>query len=126
MKSCGLNCQCQIFHQETLDRVKEQLYSDQMFEQMSILFKIFQDPSRLKILEAIKDEQLCVCDLAALLGVSKSAISHQMRFLKRYELVTSTKEGKMVYYRLLNHDVKHMITHANHLLKGINSHAQID
>ncbi len=122
MKSCGPSCQCQIFHQETLDQVKNHLYDDEMFLKMGLLFKIFNDPSRLKILEAIKDHELCVCDLASLLGVSKSAISHQMTFLKQYKLVSSTKQGKMVYYRLYHHEVRDMIDHAHQLLKGINIH----
>lgn len=122
MKPCGPSCQCQIFHQETLDLVKEHLFDDDTFQKMGLLFKIFNDPSRLKILEAIKDHELCVCDLASLLGVSKSAVSHQMNFLKQYQLVKSTKQGKMVYYRLHHHEVGAMIDHAHHLLKGMDIH----
>lgn len=119
MKPCSENCQCQIFHQETLDAVKETFYQEDEFLKMADLFKIFNDPSRLKILEAIKDHDLCVCDLGSLLGVSKSAISHQMNYLKKYHLVKSKKEGKMVYYRLVDSDVHHLISHAYQLLKGM-------
>ncbi len=122
MKPCGPSCQCQVFHQDTLDKVKENLYDDETFQKMGLLFKILNDPSRLKILEAIKDHELCVCDLASLLGVSKSAISHQMTFLKQYNLVTPNKVGKMVYYKLYHHEVKEMIDHALHLLKGMKIH----
>lgn len=122
MKPCGENCQCQIFHQETLDEVKKSFYQDDEFLKMAEIFKILNDPSRLKILEAIKDHDLCVCDLASLLGVSKSAVSHQMKFLKQYNLVKSDKVGKMVYYRLHDHDVRLMITHAYQLLKGFSQH----
>lgn len=119
MKPCSKNCQCQIFHQETLDAVKKTFYEEKEFIKISDLFKIFNDPSRLKILEAIKDHDLCVCDLASLLGVSKSAVSHQMTFLKRYDLVQSKKEGKMVYYRLVNQEVSKMIHQAYELVKGM-------
>lgn len=118
MKPCGDNCQCQIFHQETLDQVRINFYQDDEFSQMAELFKIFNDPSRLKILEAIKDHKLCVCDLASLLGVSKSAVSHQMSYLKKYNIVGSHKEGKMVYYHLLDQEIRHMISHAYQLMKG--------
>jgi DNA-binding transcriptional ArsR family regulator len=119
MKPCSKNCQCQIFHQETLDAVKKTFYEEKEFIKISDLFKIFNDPSRLKILEAIKVHDLCVCDLASLLGVSKSAVSHQMTFLKRYDLVQSKKEGKMVYYRLVNQEIGKMIHQAYELVKGM-------
>ena len=122
MKPCDKNCQCQIFHEETLTEVKKTLYKDDEFKNMAEIFKILNDPSRLKILGAIKDHDLCVCDLGSLLGISKSAISHQMKFLKQYNLVKSERKGKMVYYRLDDYDVREMITHAHSLLKGFYTH----
>lgn len=122
MKTCGPSCQCQVFHQETLDKVKQTMYTDDQFLQLSKLFKIFDDPSRLKICEAIKEEALCVCDLASLLGVTKSAVSHQFKFLKSYDLVTHQKIGKMVYYRLKDLKTHHIIDNAYQLLKGFKLH----
>lgn len=122
MKPCGPSCQCQVFHQETLDKVKQSLYTDDEFIHLSKLFKIFDDPSRLKILEAIKEDSLCVCDLASLLGVTKSAVSHQLKFLKRYDLVVHKKSGKMVYYTLKDLKTHHIIDNAYQLLKGFNIH----
>lgn len=122
MKPCNNNCQCQIFHEETLNEVKKAFYDENEFKNMAEIFRILNDPTRLKILEAIKDHDLCVCDLGSLLGVSKSAISHQMKFLKQYDLVKNERKGRMVYYRLNNHDVREMITHAHQLLKGFSSH----
>lgn len=126
MKTCHDTCQCQVFHQETLDHVQKNLYHEKEFEDIALFFKIFNDPTRLKILEAIKDHDLCVCDLAYLTGVSKSAISHQMKYLKSYHLVKSHKNGKMVFYRLLDLDVQPMIRHAYELMKGINTHEKND
>ncbi|MBU1143412.1 MAG: metalloregulator ArsR/SmtB family transcription factor [Firmicutes bacterium] len=119
MKPCDVNCNCTIFHQDVLNDVESNLYNDQEFSDLVNLFKIFSDMTRIKILEAIKDHELCVCDLAYLLGVSKSAISHQMKYLKTYQLVNSTKKGKMVYYRLNDENAKEIITHGYKIMKGI-------
>ena len=119
MKPCDVNCNCTIFHQDTLNQVQSNLYKDQEFIDLVSLFKIFSDMTRIKILESIKDHELCVCDLAYLLGVSKSAISHQMKYLKSYHLVTSTKKGKMVYYRLNDENAKEIINHGYNIMKGI-------
>lgn len=119
MKNCDVNCNCTVFHQDILNEVKEKAYTEHEFEDLVILFKLLSDMTRIKILESIKDHELCVCDLAYLLGVSKSAISHQMKLLKNYRLVESDKKGKMVYYRLSNHDTKHIIEHAYNQMKGL-------
>ncbi|MDO9629367.1 MAG: metalloregulator ArsR/SmtB family transcription factor [Acholeplasmataceae bacterium] len=121
MKPCDVNCNCTIFHQDILDEVQSSFYKDQEFSDLVSLFKIFADMTRIKILEAIKEHELCVCDLAYLLGVSKSAISHQMKYLKSYHLVSSSKQGKMVYYRLSNQNAREIITHAYAMMKGIGS-----
>ena len=120
MKPCDINCNCTIFHQDVLNQVQSNFYKDQEFIDLVSLFKIFSDLTRIKILEAIKDHELCVCDLAYLLGVSKSAISHQMKYLKSYHLVKSEKKGKMVYYRLNDHNAKEIIAHGYNIMKGIN------
>ncbi len=118
MKNCDVNCNCTVFHQDTLSKVQSQLYPDQDYEQLTSVFKVFSDLTRIKILEAIKDDALCVCDLAYLLGVSKSAISHQMTMLKSYDLVQFEKKGKMVYYRLANQHAKQIIDTAHLFMKG--------
>lgn len=96
---CNENCGCIVFHEETLSRIKSTIHSDNTIESIASIFKILGDFTRVKILEALKEDELCVCDLAYLLGVSKSAISHQMKFLKSHDLVTQRREGKMVYYK---------------------------
>lgn len=117
-KACDVNCNCTIFHKDTLDRVEHELHQDEEFDELVSLFKILNDKSRLKILEAIKDERLCVCDLAHLLGISKSAISHQMKSLKAFDLVESDKEGKMVYYHLKDQNIRFLIEHGYKHTKG--------
>ena len=71
-----------------------------------IFFKAFSDKTRLRILTALVTRELCVCDIAALLGMSQSAISHQLRFLKQARLVKSRKSGKTVYYALCDDHIQ--------------------
>lgn len=119
MHKCKENCQCQVFHKDTLDIVEKKAWPDNLIDSTTSLFKILSDPTRLKILNAISDEELCVCDLAYLLNITKSAVSHQLRPLKEERLVSWTQKGKMVYYRLLDEDLKHLIITAQKL-KEIN------
>ena len=107
--ACKENCNCTIFHQDVLMKVEKSLYSDQEFDDLSNLFKVLSDPTRIKILSAIKEDELCVCDLGHLIGVSKSAISHQMKLLRSYDLVKGRKEGKMVYYSLNDPNISRLI-----------------
>lgn len=124
MKPCGENCQCTIFHQETLTKVEKSLHPDGEYQALNDLFKVFSDLTRIKILEAIKDDQLCVCDLSHLIGISKSAVSHQMTYLKKYHLVKSDKVGKMVYYSLNNPSAIEIINHAYSIMKGQENYAK--
>lgn len=99
---CKDNCDCIIFHEETLNKAKQTIPDDINIINTSNVLKLLSDPQKLRIIHAIKYEELCVCDIGHLLGVTKSAISHQMRKLREFDLVSSNKKGKMVYYRLKN------------------------
>lgn len=81
---------------------------DTTFSNLADVFKIFGDVTRLKILYALFDSELCVCDIANELNMSQSAISHQLRTLKTAKLVKKRKEGKIVYYSLDDEHVKHI------------------
>ena len=81
---------------------------DTTFSNLADVFKIFGDVTRLKILYALFDSELCVCDIANELNMSQSAISHQLRTLKTAKLVKNRKEGKIVYYSLDDEHVKHI------------------
>lgn len=117
MKHCHEHCNCTIFHEDIIKEVEHKLPNQQEFDDMSILFKLLADHSRLKILESIKDQELCVCDLAHLLGVSKSAVSHQLKPLKQKGIVSGSKKGKMVYYRLANPNLSILISAAYSQIK---------
>lgn len=118
MKPCSESCGCTVFHQDTLNKVEKHLFSDQTFDDLTILFKLLNDKTRIKILESIKDEYLCVCDLSYLTNVSKSAISHQMKLLKKHHIVEHKKEGKMVYYHLKDQNIASLIHYGYLHTKG--------
>ena len=87
-------------HPELVEEVGKKMLSAEEFADMSLLFKMFADPTRLKILKALFESEMCVGDLAALLNMSHSAVSHQLSSLKKTRLIRSRKEGKVVYYSL--------------------------
>ncbi|WP_039767488.1 ArsR/SmtB family transcription factor [Caldicellulosiruptor sp. F32] len=102
-------CSCTIIHQDILEKVKKELPDDEKLFDLSEFFKVFSDSTRVKILSALLISEMCVCDLAALLQVTQSAISHQLRLLKAFRLVKSRKEGKVVYYSLNDDHVKSIL-----------------
>ena len=93
-------CEATIIHRDTVEKVKDNIPAEEKFKQEAELYKILSDPTRLKILSALSVSEMCVCDIAALLNMKSSAISHQLRRLKNHKLVKSRKEGKVVYYSL--------------------------
>ncbi|MFW5996048.1 MAG: ArsR/SmtB family transcription factor [Halanaerobiaceae bacterium] len=93
-------CGTTIIHQEIVGRVKENLPAEDEIDERADFFKIVGDSTRLKILSALAVAEMCVCDIAALLEMKPSAISHQLRRLKSSGLVKNRKEGKVVYYSL--------------------------
>lgn len=84
---------------------REEIPSDEILYQMAELFKTFGDQTRIRILSALARQEMCVCDIADLLGMSQSAISHQLRVLKQMELVKFRREGKTVFYSLADSHV---------------------
>lgn len=106
-------CDANIVDSEKVNRVKLRLQERQNLQELSQTFKALSDPTRLKIVLALAQEELCVCDLAALADVSISAISHQLRLLRNMRLVSYRKEGKMVYYRLDDEHVENLIHEAS-------------
>lgn len=84
---------------------REEIPSDDVLYQMAELFKTFGDPTRIRILASLARQEMCVCDIAELLGMSQSAISHQLRVLKQMALVKFRREGKTVFYSLADSHV---------------------
>ena len=99
-------CQEEELHPEAIHRVQEKLPQDEVLYDLAELFKIFGDSTRVKILYALLEaEELCVCDIASLMDVTQSAVSHQLRVLKNSKLVKFRKEGKTVFYSLADEHV---------------------
>jgi len=93
-------CDCNIIHKEIVELTKKNMLDDVMFNKVSVFFKIVGDDTRLKILYALDNNEMCVCDIANLLNMTKSSISHQLKLLKENGLVKCRKAGKEVYYML--------------------------
>lgn len=89
-----------VIHEDVLARVKAKMPDEEPVYEVSELFKVFGDTTRARIICALNIEEMCVCDLAALLSMSQSAISHQLRLLKVSRIVKSRKQGRVVYYSL--------------------------
>ena len=102
---------CEVIqpHQETLKLVKQAMSSEKNLLSLAETFNALADPTRLKIIQALSIKELCVCDLAYLIGVSISAISHQLRLLRHLRLVKFRKEGRMVYYSLADGHIENLL-----------------
>lgn len=101
-----MTCDCNIIHEDVVNKVKEIMPEKEDFYSLSNLYKMFSDNTRVRILWALSLEEMCVCDLANLLDMTKSAISHQLKLLRYSNLVKYDKQGKIVYYSLADKHVK--------------------
>lgn len=99
-------CECECVHQDVVDAVQPQLLDDAEAIDLASLFKLFGDGTRVRILQALRVHELCVCDLACLLGLTKSAISHQLKALRLSNLVKFRREGQNVFYSLADEHVE--------------------
>lgn len=106
----SLCCQEEQVHPQMVARVREELPVDEVLYDLAELFKIFGDSTRIKILYALLESELCVCDLASLMDVTQSAVSHQLRVLKSSKLVKFRREGKTVYYSLADEHVMRILS----------------
>lgn len=94
---------------ETVQRVLDETPSDDVLYDLAELFKVFGDSTRIRILYALFEAEMCVGDIAQLLGLSQTAVSHQLRVLKINKLVKGRKEGKVVFYALADDHVRRII-----------------
>ncbi len=96
-------------HEDTVKAVKSQMPPDEDLFDLAELYKIFGDSTRIKILCILLESEMCVCDIATLVGVSQSAISHQLRQLKQANLIKPRRDGKTVFYSLSDDHVRTII-----------------
>lgn len=102
-------CEVTLVHPEVVQRVERQLESREKIYGLAIFFKAFADETRIRIMNALLYDTLCVCDLAQLLNMTQSAISHQLQYLRQMNFVVSQKVGKVVYYRLADDHIEQII-----------------
>ena len=101
-----MQCDCEVIHEEVVNKVRAMMPIDDSFMALANLYKMFSDPTRVKIMWALHCNEMCVCDLAVLINMTKSAISHQLKSLRLTNLVKYQKQGKVVYYSLADEHVK--------------------
>lgn len=112
-------CEGTLVHEAAVKAVQERLLSEALFSDAANFFKVMGDGTRFRILFALDIHELCVCDLATLLGMSISAVSHQLARLRENKLVKSRRDGKNVFYSLAD-------DHVSQMLKGCVEHATED
>jgi ArsR family transcriptional regulator, lead/cadmium/zinc/bismuth-responsive transcriptional repressor len=105
-------CDDRIIHQGQVAKAAQAMLTERILDDLADIFKILSHQTRLKILHALSSHELCVCDLAALLSMSESAVSHQLRPLRTMRLVRSRREGKLVYYALDDDHVQQLFAAA--------------
>ena len=105
-------CGCNMIHEDVVKYVRSKMLPQVQFEKLSMFFKAISDETRIKLLFSLSRSKMCVCDLAALLGMTVSAIYHQLRVLKQAGLVRSEKQGKVVYYMLSDDHVNTVFNNA--------------
>lgn len=99
-------CECDSPHQDIIERIEASMPDETELYDLSELFKVFGDSTRIRILYVLFESEMCVCDIAAVLGMTQSAISHQLRVLKQARLVKYRRDGKTVYYSLSDDHIK--------------------
>ena len=110
MNQINDKCDCRIIHDDKVNEARLQALGDLAIEDLCQTFKALGDISRLKILWALEHQEMCVCDLAALLGITESGVSHQLRLLRTLRLVKNRREGTILYYRLADDHVLQLVS----------------
>ena len=105
----GDDCQVRVIHLDRVEQARRETVSEKEIERLSSIYKILGDPSRLKIVMALKNVEMCVCDLAAYLGLTESAVSHQLRRFRDLALVKNRRDGQVIYYSLDDEHVAELL-----------------
>ena len=103
-------CEIRVIHLDRVEQAHREVITDHELDRLSLTYKVLGDPNRLKIVMALKNVEMCVCDLAAFTGLTDSAVSHQLRRLKDLALVKSRRDGRIIYYSLDDEHVKRLLT----------------
>ena len=103
------SCDCDVIHEDIVNEIRKKMQPKEEYLELASLFKMFGDGTRIQILHALEQSEMCVCDLAVLLGVTKSAVSHQLKALRLANLVKFRREAQIVYYALADDHVKEIL-----------------
>ena len=110
MEKSGIDCCDQVFvHEELVEKVNKEMPMEEELYDLAELFKVLGDSTRIRILFVLFEAEVCVCDLAEVLHMTQSAVSHQLRILKQAKLVNARREGKSVFYSLADDHVRTII-----------------
>lgn len=101
-----LVCDCDIIHKDNVKTAQEKMLDEQTLLKISSFYKALADSTRIKIINLLEKSELCVCDICVILNMTKSAVSHQLKYLKQKNLIKSRKQGKEVWYTLADDHVK--------------------
>ncbi len=113
------SCEETYIHEDTVRAAQNDLVDGLTATRLASTFGALADPTRVRLISALQVEELCVCDLAALLGMSQSAISHQLRILRNLSLVRTRKDGRIVYYALDDDHIRELYQRGlEHVLHG--------
>lgn len=113
---------CEVFnpHEMIIDLLKKRELDQDVYQRLSDIFKALSDPTRLKIINALRIKELCVCDIQEAVGLSTSAVSHQLRILRNLDLVKFRKEGRQAIYSLADQHVLALFSQGlEHVLESI-------
>ncbi len=105
----GEVCQVKCLNPTKVKRLAKMMPASEQVTELSDLFQLLSDPNRIKTLFALSHDEVCVCDLSAILGMSDSAVSHQLRLLRALRLVKSRREGRIIYYSLTDNHVTKLL-----------------
>lgn len=106
MREIDLSCDCDVIHAEVVEKVRQVMPEENELYNLADFFKVLGDSTRARMIWALDENEMCVCDLAVLLNMTKSAISHQLKSLRAAKLVKFRREGKVVFYSLADDHVK--------------------
>ena len=102
-------CSCRLIHVDRIEAAQKMALTDNENVRLAQLYKVLGDPTRLRMLWALDQGEMCVCDLAAFLGISESAVSHQLRLLRQLHLVANRRNGPILYYRLDDDHISQLV-----------------
>ena len=114
-----LDCDCDAIHQKEVFLAKQKMLDEEKLLLVADFYKILSDSTRIKIVNLLEDNELCVCDIAYILNMTKSAVSHQLKNLREMNLIKSKKVGKEVWYSLADDHVKEVFdVSLEHVMEG--------